>query len=100
MTRVIAAAANIFFSLILGALALAICAVNFPNMVDDMFVVADAIKRFFTETVGIPVEYNIWVKFFFKEESLVFMLFVIIMRVVLALLAWGVTSLFSSKEQY
>ncbi len=87
MTRVIAAASNIFFSLILGAIALAFCAVQYPEITNEMLVFAEGLKRKLTNS-GIPVQYNIWIKFLIQEQQLVFMFFVIIMRVLFALVVW------------
>lgn len=97
MTRVIAAAANIFFSLLLGAIALAFCAVLFPGLVDSMINFASQIKNYVT-SAGIPVQYNIWIKLIFKEESLVLMFFVIIMRILFALLVWMISSMIGSES--
>ncbi len=97
MTRVIAATANIFFSLLLGAIALAFCAVLFPALVDSMINFASDIKNSVT-SAGIPVKYNIWIKLIFKEESLVLMFFVIIMRILFALLVWGMSSMVGSSS--
>ena len=93
MTRVIAAAVNIFFSLFLGALALAFCAVQYPSLVNNFLIVAEGLKHNIT-TTDIPVQYNIWIKFLLQEQQLVFMFFVIIMRVIFALIVWGVNSIF------
>ena len=93
MTRVIAATLNIFFSLFLGALALAFCAVQYPGIVNDFLIVAEGLKHNIT-TTDIPVQYNIWIKFLLQEQQLVFMFFVIIMRVIFALIVWGVNSIF------
>jgi len=98
VTRVIAAAANIFFSLLLGSIALAFCAVVFPQLVDSMINFASEIKSSIT-SAGIPVQYNIWIKLIFKEESLVLMFFVIIMRILFALLVWMISSMLGGSQK-
>jgi hypothetical protein len=93
VTRIISATVNIFFSLVLGAFALAFCAVQYPDSINSLLIVAEGVKRNITEA-GIPVQYNIWIKFLLQEQQLVFMFFVIIMRIVFAFAVLGATSLF------
>lgn len=85
MGRVIAATASIFFSLILGAVALAAVAVLLPETMETLLKSASWLRDQLTGT-GLAPKYNVWVMFLIAEQQLVFMGFVIIMRILLAML--------------
>jgi len=96
VARVLAAAGNIFFSLLLGALALAFTAVQFPDTMDQIINIASGVKDYLTNT-GLATKYNVWVKFLLSEQQLVFMGFVIITRILLALLIALIFYLFTGR---
>ena len=93
MGRVIAATASIFFSLILGAAALAAVAVIVPGTMESLLDSASWVRDQLTNT-GLAPKYNVWVKFLIADQQLVFMGFVIVMRILLALLFAAGSSLF------
>ena len=83
MGRVLAATANIFFSLLLGAVALAFVAVQFPEIMQVLLTWASWLADQITGTRLDP-KYNVWVMFLIDERQLVFLGFVIVMRILLA----------------
>ncbi len=83
--RLARATSTIFFSLLLGALALAYVAVSFPEFMESLLAIGQGVKTYLT-SMGIPSKYNVWVKFLLGEQQLVYMGFVIVMRIAVALL--------------
>lgn len=98
VARVIAATSNIFFSLLLGAVALAVVAVQWPGVMEDIINVATGLKDYLTNT-GLASKYNVWIKFLLQEQQLVFMGFVIVTRIILAILIAFIFYLFTGRSQ-
>jgi len=98
VARVLAATSNIFFSLLLGAVALAVVAVQWPGVMEDIINVAANLKEHLTNT-GLASKYNVWIKFLLQEQQLVFMGFVIVTRIVLAMLIAFIFYLFTGRTQ-
>ena len=98
MARVLAAAGNIFFSLLLGAVALAVVAVQWPEIMEEILNIAAGLKEHLTNT-GLASKYNVWIKFLLQEQQLVFMGFVIITRILLALLIAFIFYLFTGRTR-
>jgi hypothetical protein len=86
--RVLGGTVNIFLSLLLGAVVFATIGWQFPEAMQSLLQsggwVEDKIDR-----SGLPAEMNIWVMFLIQSEQIVFMGFVIISRIFLALLFGG-----------
>lgn len=97
MTRVLVAAGNIFFSLLLGAVALAFVAVQWPDAMVDLLNFATGVKDHLTNT-GLASKYNVWIKFLIQEQQLVFMGFVIVTRILLAMLIALIFYLFTGRS--
>jgi hypothetical protein len=76
----------IFFSLLMGALALAYVGVEHPETLNGMLDHASDFKTWMLAHIGLEAKYNVWVKFLVQEQQFVFMFFVIIMRLLLLLL--------------
>ncbi len=85
MIRVLMASSNIFFSLVLGALAMATVWYNWPATIPKLFNAASGVKSWIT-TRGIADDYNNFLLLLIDERQLVLMGFVIVSRVVLAIL--------------
>lgn len=84
ISRIVLAATSIFFSLILGAVLLALVGYHDPELLSEMLGWARELKLFITSR-GLAPHYNIWLEFFLEERQLLFMSFVIVARVILAL---------------
>ena len=97
MARVLAATANIFFSLLLGAIALAFVAVQWPGTMEHILNMASGVKDQLTNT-GLASKYNVWIKFLIGEQQLVFMGFVIVTRIILAMLIALIFYLFTGRS--
>jgi len=91
LLRLLLSTSTLFLSLILGAVALAVVAVNSPALLHEMLGFAGDLKSIITST-GLDPQYNIWVELLLEERQLLFMLFTIGVRIVLGLLA-GLTGL-------
>ncbi len=85
MLRVFLATTNIFVSLVLGALAMGIVWYVSPETMQNLFQFASGVKTWLT-SLGIEPTYNNFIWFLIEERQLVFMGFVIVTRVVLAIL--------------
>lgn len=97
--RLLAAAANIFLSLLLGAIALAFLAVQFPDIIQTLLNSAGWLRDQVTGT-GLDPKYNIWLTFLIDERQLVFLGFVIVMRILLALIIGGVAGMLGMGRRY
>lgn len=96
MRRVIESVFNIFFSLLFGAVALALCALYAPETLEALQIQANFFKDdilVIMTSLGTTANVNVWIRFLVQDEQLVFMGFVIVMRVLIALMFWGVNSL-------
>lgn len=91
MLRILFSTSSIFLSLVLGALALALVGINYPEVLSMMIGWARQLKGALTST-GLAAKYNIWIELLLEERQLLFMFFTIGARIALAV----VGSLFSS----
>ena len=96
--RVLIAAVNIFLSLIFGAIALVVVAIQFPNIFEMFLNGAGWIENQIT-TTGLDPAYNNWVRFLIRDEQLVFLGFVIGMRIILAMVIGGVAGMLGGRRR-
>ena len=101
MTRFFMSIGNLVFAFFLGAVALVIVAIQFPDIFSVILDGADVVKT--KLTAAVPVSeggqvYKNLVRYLIEEQQLVFMFFVILARVILSLLMWLVTSLLGLKS--
>jgi hypothetical protein len=83
----------------LGAAALAFVAVQFPGTMEALLDLGSWVTDELGST-GLDSKYNVWVKFLMNEQQIVFMGFVIIMRIILALIMAGLASMFGMNRSY
>lgn len=83
--RLLLSTSTLFFSMILGAFALAVVGYNWPQTLSEMLGWARDLKSLITST-GLDPKYNIWVELLLEERQLLFMFFTIAARIFLALL--------------
>lgn len=81
--RILGATFTIFFSVILGAVALAFVAVQAPDILQTLLNSAGWVEDRITGT-GLDPTYNIWIEFLIDQRQIVFLGFVIVTRVILA----------------
>ena len=93
MHRIIFSTSSIFLSLVLGALALALVGINYPEVLSYMLGWAKQLKSGITST-GLAAKYNIWIELLLEERQLLFMFFTIGARIALALVGSVFSSLF------
>jgi hypothetical protein len=91
--RLLLSTGSIFFSLVLGAICVALVGYNSPETLSLMLGWARDLKSMITST-GLDPKYNIWVELILEERQLLFMFFTIAARIVLAIVAGIVASLF------
>lgn len=84
LLRILLSTGTIFFSLILGALLLAVVGYNSPEWLSTMLSWARDLKLFITSR-GLAPHYNIWVELLLEERQLLFMAFVIIARILISI---------------
>ncbi len=87
MLRVFFSIGNIVLSLILGALLLALVGVHSPETLSSLLRWSHSVKEIITGT-SLDPKYNVWIEFLLDDRQLVFMFFVVLARVILALIAW------------
>lgn len=80
--RLLLSTGNIFLSLVLGALMLALVGYNSPETLSEMLGWARNLKGWITST-GLEPKYNIWLELLLEERQLLFMFFTIIARILL-----------------
>lgn len=95
MLRLLLSTSTLFFSLIIGALALAFVGYNWPQTLSEMLSWARELKSIITST-GLDPKYNIWVELLLEERQLLFMFFTIGARIGLGVLA-GLFGLLRSR---
>jgi len=84
---------NIIFSLILGALLMAVVAIYSPETLSAMLGWARSFKGVITST-GLDPKYNIWLELLLEERQLLLMFFTVIARIILAIVAYPVVLLY------
>lgn len=99
MGRVLVAAINIFLSLIFGAIVLVVVAIQFPEIFEVFLDGAGWVEDQIT-TTGLDPAYNNWVRFLIRDEQLVFLGFVIMIRILLALVFGGIASVLGIGRRY
>ena len=87
MLRVFFSIGNIVLSLILGAVLLALVGVHSPETLSSLLRWSHSVKEIITGT-SLDPKYNVWIEFLLDDRQLVFMFFVVLARVILALIAW------------
>ena len=90
--RILLSVANIVFSLILGALLMAVVAIYSPETLSMMLGWARSFKGLITST-GLNPKYNIWLELLLEERQLLLMFFTVIARIILAILAYPIVLL-------
>lgn len=83
---------NLVFSLILGALLMAVVAIYSPETLSMMLGWARSFKSLITST-GLNAKYNIWLELLLEERQLLLMFFTVIARIILALIAYPIVLL-------
>jgi hypothetical protein len=96
LLRVLLSTGNIFLSLVLGAILLALVAYNSPETLSVMLGWARSLKSVITSS-GLEPKYNIWVELLLEERQLLFMFFTIAARLMLAIIAGVFASLFGRE---
>ena len=99
MARVLGSTLNIFFSLLLGAIAFVYVAVQFPEMMDALLDGANWLKYQIGDT-GLDPRYNFWLRSVLNEHMVVFLGLVIMMRIVLEITISATANILGFGRQY
>ena len=83
--RLLMSTGNVFLSLVLGAIAIAMVGIHYPETLSVLLGWARELKLFLT-TRGLDPRYNIWVELLLEERQLLFMGFTIAARILLSLI--------------
>lgn len=89
MLRILLSASNLLFSLILGAILMALVAIYSPETLSLLLAWARDFKGLITGT-GIAPRYNIWLELLLDERQLLFMGFTVFARILLGLLTYPI----------
>ncbi|CAN1723851.1 conserved protein of unknown function [Hyphomicrobium sp. 1Nfss2.1] len=92
MLRLVLSISNLVFSLILGALLMAVVAIYSPETLSMMLGWARSFKGLITST-GLNAKYNIWLELLLEERQLLLMFFTVIARVILAVVLYPIVLL-------
>jgi len=90
--RLFLSISNVVFSLILGALLMAVVAIYSPETLSMMLGWARNFKALITST-GLDAKYNIWLELLLEERQLLLMFFTVIARIILAFVAYPIVLL-------
>jgi len=82
--RILLSTGNILFSLVLGALLMALVAIYSPETLSMLLGWARDLKSLITGT-SLDAKYNIWLELLLEERQLLFMGFTIFARILLSL---------------
>lgn len=96
MLRIALATGNVFFSLVLGAIAFGFVFIKYPATMGSILDAASGLKAWLTSR-GLSTEYNNWVRVLLEERQLVFMGFTILMRVVLSAITAAAAALWGRR---
>lgn len=88
MSSVFIASANIFFSLLLGAVVLVFVGVQYPELFSHIIDGASWLRDEITST-SLNVKYNNWVRLLIDDKQLTYMFFTIVSRIAIAILVAG-----------
>jgi hypothetical protein len=88
MSSVLIASANIFFSLLLGAVALVFVGIQYPELFSHILDGAGWVRDEITGT-ALNVKYNNWIRFLIDEKQITYMFFTVVCRIALALVVAG-----------
>jgi len=77
---------------VLGAVALAFVAVQYPGVLQTLLNVAGSVEDQITGT-GLDPTYNVWIEFLIDQRQIVFLAFVIVTRIILATIVSAASSM-------
>lgn len=84
--QIIGSTVWLFLALVLGAVAMAFCAINLPETLSSLIGVARQVKIWLASSV-LPARYNVWLELLLEERQLVFMFFTLAARLFLAVVS-------------
>jgi hypothetical protein len=95
LLRLLVSTGNVVLSLVLGAIAVAMVGIHYPETLSMMIGWARELKLIITG-LGLEPRYNVWVELMLEERQLLFMGFTIAARIALSLLTGIVALVISS----
>jgi hypothetical protein len=90
--RLIFSTGGVISSLVLGAVAMAMVGIYYPETLSIMLGWARSLKSYLTST-GLAAKYNIWLELLLEERQLLYAFFTIATRIVLSVVFGGLVSL-------
>lgn len=84
--RIFLSIGNLILSLILGAVLIAVVAINSPETLSSSLRWAHSVKEVITGT-SLDPKYNVWIEFLLDDRQIVFMGSVVLARILLGLIA-------------
>lgn len=92
--RVLFISVSFFFTMILGALAFAFTAMNYPGTMRSLMAGAEQLRNQLS-TFGISDSYMVWIDILLQGDNLVLMGFIVVARIFIAILG----SIFSRSPE-
>jgi hypothetical protein len=83
--KLLTSTGNVLLSLVLGAIAVAMVGIHYPETLSMLLGWARELKLMITG-MGLEPKYNIWVELLLEERQLLFMGFTIVARIILSLI--------------
>ncbi|MBL1430105.1 MAG: hypothetical protein COA60_001040 [Robiginitomaculum sp.] len=89
----------ILLSFILAIFLLVVLGLQAPELLTQTLNAADWVESQVTN-LGLPNEYNNWIRLFIDDTQLVMIFFVIVIRVLLTFITSGIKAIFSGGDDY
>lgn len=94
MGRITGSGFAIFLSFILATVLLVTIGLKAPDLLKQILDAAEWVETSITH-MGLPNEYNNWIRLFIDDAQLVMIFFVIVIRVLLTLITSGIAGIFN-----
>jgi len=96
--RISSASATIILSFVLAIAAIVSMAIWWPAGLNQVQNLAQGLENWLTNS-NLPVEYNVWLNFLIDDQSLTFMMFTIIARILVAIFLTLVGGLLGNERE-
>lgn len=96
--RISSASATIILSFVLAIATIVSMAIWWPAGLNQVQNLAQGLENWLTNS-NLPVEYNVWLNFLIDDQSLTFMMFTIIARIVVAIFLTLVGTLLGNERE-
>jgi len=96
--RISSASATIILSFVLAIATIVAMAIWWPVGLNQVQNLAQGLENWLTNS-NLPVEYNVWLNFLIDDQSLTFMMFTIVARIVVAIFLTLIGALLGNSRE-